>query len=141
MGNPALIGSDRHVGNMEDGSNNGYPDLIALRPHEREDHFSEWVAESFVSWFHYLVWHRAKQPYDPESGLVSYEQSHLLRFTSFITTVIASLLPILSIVILYYVQSMEERPGIIAIFTLITSLCLRGFTTAKRSDIFIATAT
>jgi len=141
MGNFALIGSDRHVWNSDDGPSNGSPDLVVLRPHEQEDHFSEWVVESFLTWFHYFIWHRVKQPYDPESGLVSYEQSHLLRCTSFITTVIATLLPILSIVVLYYVQSMEARLGIIAAFTVIISLCLRGLTTAKMSDIFIATAT
>jgi hypothetical protein len=141
MGNLALIGFDRYVWNSSAGLNNVSPDLIVLRPREHEDCFSEWVTESFLTWFHYSLWHRVKQPYDPESGLVSYERGHLLRCTSFITTVIASLLPIASVVVLYYVQSMKARLGIIAIFTLITSLCLRGFTTAKRTDIFIATAT
>jgi hypothetical protein len=141
MGNFTLIGADRHVWASDDGQNTGSPDLIVLRPREQEDHFSEWVAESFLTWFHHLLWHRVKEPCDPESGLVSYEESHLLRCTSFITTVMASLLPIVSIVVLYYVQSMKVRLGIVAGFTLVVSLCLRCFTTAKRSDIFIATAT
>jgi hypothetical protein len=53
---------------------------------------------------------------------------------------IASLLPVVSIVVLYLVDSMPKRLGIVAGFTAAFSIALALFTRARRVDIFAATA-
>jgi hypothetical protein len=53
---------------------------------------------------------------------------------------LSSLLPVTSIVVLYVVQSMPKRLGLITIFTAAFSFALTVMTTAKRPEIFAATA-
>ena len=69
-----------------------------------------------------------------------FKDSTLLQVTFWITTVIASLLPIASISVLCCVHSMLARLAIIAIFNVVVSLCLIAFTTAKRLDVFAIAA-
>jgi hypothetical protein len=52
----------------------------------------------------------------------------------------ASMLPILAIVILYFIQSMSRRLGAIAAFTFIFSAVLGVFSNGRRIEIFAATA-
>lgn len=56
------------------------------------------------------------------------------------TSILASVIPIASIAVLYYVQSMPARFAIIAAFNILVSVCLSGFTNAKRSEVFAVTA-
>ena len=54
--------------------------------------------------------------------------------------VLSSLLPIVSIIVLYIVESVPKRLGIVAIFTAAFSLTLTIITMAKRPEISAATA-
>jgi hypothetical protein len=56
------------------------------------------------------------------------------------TIILASSLPILSIVLLYYVHSMTTRLGLIGVCNLLVSVCLGAFTKANRAEIFAVTA-
>lgn len=82
-----------------------------------------------------------KTPDDVESGIVSYKDNVLQKVTLHITTIIASLLPVLAIVALYLVGPMNERLGLMALFTVVFTACLSFFTNATRAEIFIATST
>jgi zinc transporter ZupT len=62
------------------------------------------------------------------------------RFTSIVATALSSLLPVLAIVILYIVQNMPARLGIIAGFTAGFSFLLSLITNADRVANFSATA-
>ena len=73
-------------------------------------------------------------------GVIGYEDTTVFKITYWITSIVASLIPILSIVILYKVKSMKARLGIIAGFNVLISMCLSGLTNAKRSEIFAITA-
>lgn len=73
-------------------------------------------------------------------GVVGYEELSILRMTYWLTSILASLLPIASIVILYCVRSMPARLGIIAGFNVFLSVCLIGLANAKRSEVFAVTA-
>lgn len=53
---------------------------------------------------------------------------------------LSSPLPVTSIVVLYVVQSMPKRLGLITIFTAAFSFALAVMATAKRSEIIAATA-
>jgi len=72
--------------------------------------------------------------------VVGIDDSSIYRVTSWLTSIIASLIPIASIVVLYSVGSMKARLGIIAAFNLLISTCLSTFTNAKRSEVFAVTA-
>jgi len=79
-------------------------------------------------------------PEDPPTEICQYSEKKLLDFLDMIVTVVASLLPISSIVVLYFVSSIVARLGILVAFTAIFSLCLTLVTQAKRVEIFAATS-
>ncbi|KAJ4361046.1 uncharacterized protein N0V89_001615 [Didymosphaeria variabile] len=117
------------------------PDLASLRPRKKEDPFSNWVVDNAITKLVrcgcacFLKSSRADM-----RGIIGYEDEKVMQITYWMTSVIASLLPIGSIVILYKVQSMAARLGIIAAFNVLVSLCLSVFTNAKRAEVFAVTA-
>jgi hypothetical protein len=141
MGNLALIGKDRSTWGSVNEPLNHNMDLLAIKSDERHDAFSMWFSQKFIHWFHHLLWHRIKKPNDIESGIVLYEDRTLQKYPAHIATVIASLLPILAIVVLYCVAAMNARLGLVAVFTVVSAACLSFFTNATRGEIFIATST
>ncbi|KAE8450289.1 hypothetical protein EG329_006717 [Mollisiaceae sp. DMI_Dod_QoI] len=103
MGNFALIGKDRDVWGASDEPISPNMDLLAIQSGGENDPFSLWFTRKFIRWIHHILWHRIKKPDDVESGIVSYEDTTLQKCTSHITTIIASLLPILAM--LFYITS------------------------------------
>jgi hypothetical protein len=73
-------------------------------------------------------------------GVVGYEDTTIYRITYWITSILASLILIISIVVLYLVHSMPARLGTIAGFNILVSICLMALTNAKRAEIFAITA-
>jgi hypothetical protein len=140
LGNLALIGEDSKVWGAASEPLNHASDLIVIRGQPTIDRFSKWFVERFLVWFHRRFWHQVKQPNDIESGMAVYEDENLIRYTSYATTIVASLLPVLSTIILYRVQDMGLRLGTTAIFTSIFAFCLAFFTDAQAREIFAATA-
>jgi hypothetical protein len=72
----------------------------------------------------------------PIHGVIGYEATTIFKVTYWMTSIIASLIPILSIAVLYRVHSMPARLAIIAGFNILISVCLCGLTSAKRSEVF-----
>jgi hypothetical protein len=141
MGNLALIGADRNTWG-DDNSIDPHHDLLSLNTGPIEDPFSSWLNGSFLAWFHHIFWYRMKNPgADPETGIVTYSSESIRRTTSYITTVVASSLPIMAIVFLYCVNSMKARLGLITLFSFVFSACLNFFTDSKRGEIFLASST
>ncbi|KAJ9665654.1 hypothetical protein H2201_004138 [Coniosporium apollinis] len=139
MGPLALIGDDATVWGSTTNPKCHPPDLTALRARHDEDIFSKWVTEKAIMQFFRCKGHRFKKP-SPVYGMVCYKDSTLLRLTYMITSLLASLLPIASITVLYYVESMRARLAVIAAFNLVICSCLTAFTTAKRTDVFAVAA-
>ena len=139
MGPLAFIGDDAAIWGSTEHPKSYCPDLVTLRSRRREDSFSNWVTEKVVLKLFSYGCARLKKA-SRVYGVVGYKDSKVLRVTFWITTVLASLLPIASIAVLYCVQSILARLTVIAIFNLLVSLCLTAFTTAKRTDIFSVTA-
>lgn len=136
MGNRVLIGADSDV--WEHGT-----DLFALRKRHTEDPFSRWVIDKLLIWLHHHVLSRFKgssRRTDPETGVAMYNDETLLAYTSLVSSVLAAILPVAAITVLFCVSNMAIRLGLIALFSLIFSLCLTRFTTAKKSEMFGATA-
>jgi hypothetical protein len=139
MGNFAMMGLDRNVWGFTDEPTKHAQDIIVLRPQPHDDYFSTWIRNR-LSWFHSSCLYRIKEV-DLESGLAVYSNETVLRYTSALSTILASLLPIASIVFLYFIHSMAARLGVISGFTLVFCSCLTMFTSAKRGEVFAATAT
>ncbi|KAH8651868.1 hypothetical protein BGZ60DRAFT_569053 [Tricladium varicosporioides] len=141
MGNLALIGKDRDTWGASDEPLSHNMDLLAIRSDGGTDTFSKWFSQKFIHWFHHIFWHRMKKADDVESGISSYDHKNLQKLTSHITTIVASSLPILAIVVLYYVSAMNARLGLMALFTVVFAASLSFFTNTTRGGIFIATST
>ena len=71
---------------------------------------------------------------------VYYSDSGIEKITKLLTTVLACLLPIAAVVILYFVESMPQRLGIIGGLAAVFSMTLSLMTGARVADIFAATA-
>jgi uncharacterized protein DUF6594 len=110
------------------------PDLICLRPRQKEDAFSTWVVDKAIKWFMNCFHHRMRP--SKSIGLKGVADETLLRLTHWITTIIASVLPSISIIVLYCIKSTWGRLGALVGFNILLSVCLAAFTKATRSDIF-----
>lgn len=139
MGPLIMTGPDADIWGSVAEPKSHVPDLIALQARHNEDPFSKWVASTGMKIFFRCGGHRWRKP-SPVHGRIVYSDSELLRITYWITSILASLLPISSIVILYCVRPIVARLAIIAGFNIVVSLCLLGFTDAKRSEVFAVTA-
>ncbi|KAI9656058.1 MAG: hypothetical protein M1821_005119 [Bathelium mastoideum] len=135
MGSFPLLGLDRDAWGPDNEE-----DLIGLRTREAPDRFSRWFTDTLIPKFHEVFGKRFKSPVSEElgSGLYKYEESTLMAIVFVITVVIASLLPLCSIVILYVVQSDSLRIGIILILSLVCSLTLTLMMNARKIEVFAA---
>lgn len=140
MGPLALTGRDSDIWGSTENPESHADDLIALLPRHEEDFFSRFVTEKASSKMLKVRSFLKYQGSGKGRGPESFEDDTMLRWTRHGTSILASVLPILSIIILYYVHSLEVRLGIIATFNIVLSLCLTVFTTAKRTEIFAVVA-
>lgn len=115
------------------------PDLVALQGRRDVDPFSRWVANTGIQHWFACGLDCGRKP-SPKHGIVGYSEESMLRFTSWVTTVVASALPVLSIIVLNEVHSTQNRLAVIAVFNILCSVCLLLFSDAKRSEIFAVAA-
>lgn len=116
------------------------PDLLALYPRPVQDPFTTLVAGKFSEWFYDKLWFRMRRLRNSPTEGVTVNTTIIRRVTSIVTTAVASLLPIGSIVVLYCVQTMRTKLAFITTFTFIFALSLACFTSASRSEVFAGTA-
>ncbi|KAL9080511.1 MAG: hypothetical protein Q9157_000745 [Trypethelium eluteriae] len=139
MGPFALAGIDSEIWGSVHSPKGHEADIVTLLPRKKADMFTKILMEEGTQRFFDCGLGRFLKP-SPVHGLAGYEESTLFRLTYLMTTALASLLPIASIVVLHFVSSMKMRLAIIAIFTVILSFSLAFFTSAKRTEIFALTA-
>lgn len=139
MGPLALTGDDSDVWGSVLHPCQRCPDLITLRARDDEDSFSHWVTNKAVGLLFRCGIERFIKP-SKVHGMVSFSDAVLLRITFWFTTIVASVLPIASITILYYVDSMQGRLAVVGAFDILLAICLVAFTKASRTDIFAVTA-
>ena len=90
-------------------------------------------------WF--LRSRKAKAIIEQSSGLMRYDDDRVNAASNIISLVISSVLPTLAIFVLNSRQSTTERFGFTVFFTALFALALGFFSSAKRAEIFAATAT
>ncbi|KAK5167867.1 hypothetical protein LTR04_007120 [Oleoguttula sp. CCFEE 6159] len=117
-------------------------DLLTMSDsNQQRDLFSAWLGDHFMGWFEARFGHWIKRKdADVEGGLTHYKDTHLNAVSHFVGTLLASLLPAISIFVLYFVQNMLARLGAIMAFSALFAFTLAVFTKATRIEIFAATA-
>jgi len=75
-----------------------------------------------------------------ETNLFHYSDAHLLGTIDLLSTVIASMAPLVPTVILYFVHNLGYRLAILCACSLVFSFCLTLVTKARRIEIFACTA-
>ena len=143
-----------------DAWNEDVQDLVALsnRPTDG-DVFTRWMGEIITPCFHRLIGYRIKvrlakslvllykllydfpQEQDELTKFYDYEDSKFNSAANLISIILSSLFPPASIFVLYYVKSTVIRLVLILVFSAVFTACLSIFTSAKRVEIFAATAT
>ena len=132
-----LVGCDQKVWGDPDDPKGLAEDLMVIRPRSVEDPFTTWVAGPVMTWLYQAVWCRL---FPKRLGPGKVKNAAILRATSACTTVIACSLLVGSIAVLYCVQTMRGRLGLIAGLTVLFAISIMLFTSAKRSEVFTATA-
>jgi hypothetical protein len=117
-------------------------DLAALCSRKAPDPFSQWVSDRVIPTFHHIIGSKYRAPVSEDigSGIYEYNDSTIAFIAHIATTVVASVIPLSSVVILYVVKSNGLRLGIIALLSALFSLALALMTNARKIEIFAATS-
>jgi hypothetical protein len=110
-----------------------FADLVALHPRQEDDFLSRFLSNTCVPIYH----QRFRYGRD---NITEYSEAQLRRYSSILSTVLSSLFPLISIIVLVNVDNTNSRLGIVCSFTALFSLSLALVTSARRVDIFAATA-
>ncbi|KAA8643738.1 uncharacterized protein ATNIH1004_010512 [Aspergillus tanneri] len=109
-------------------------------PGERlDDPFSKWLTSNVLQWYHALWGHRRKTV-NLESGMSQYHDLSLIRISTVVATTASSILPLLAVLVLWYVKDTVHRILVMIGFTTLFAASLAIFTSARRIEIFAATA-
>ncbi|KAI4666410.1 uncharacterized protein J4E79_002448 [Alternaria viburni] len=114
-------------------------ELVVLRGRKDMDTFSRKIGARAIDWITNLGGRRWKKV-DVRFGTIAVHEATVFQFTFWVTSAIASILPVVSIIILVNTNSLNGRLAIIAAFNVLTSVCLTVFTDARRTDVFAVTA-
>ncbi|RDL37957.1 uncharacterized protein BP5553_05390 [Venustampulla echinocandica] len=116
-------------------------DFVTLRANDGEnDIFTVWITKLIVGIFRRCCGCGGRVV-DEESQLLSYDDSILNTASTIIATVMSSVLPVVTILVLYAVKNTVKRICITIGFTAVFAAFLAIFSTARRIEIFAATAT
>jgi len=146
MGNVYLLGADSDVWETKLDS----AELVCLLPRKSDSPFTRFLTTKLVRWYHHSVGHllsgRASEtpaPHQPSEiygNTVQYSHDGFTRLGEVISTIVASLLLVGSIVVLYSMADMKLRLVTIGIFTASFSLGLCLFTNGRMIEVFSASA-
>jgi len=114
-------------------------DLMALN--KRPDRFAAWVANELVPVYHRLLGHRWQKRIDDDSlgSYYAYDDKKLVALGNVLCTVLSTMIPSSSILVLYYVKSMLSRLLLIIGFSSLFSLVMGFVAQGRRYEIFAAT--
>ncbi|KAH9878258.1 hypothetical protein J1614_003475 [Plenodomus biglobosus] len=137
MGPLALEGEDAYFWGSASSRKDYKHDIVTLKRRQKDDAFSKWIAERAMVMVKCCG---VKLKPSKQHGEVVLYDSSILKGTFWLTSLVASILPIASIVVLVHLKSQTARLGTIAGFNVLITLCLNIFTDAKRIDCFAVTA-
>ncbi|TRX89113.1 hypothetical protein FHL15_010030 [Xylaria flabelliformis] len=108
-----------------------------------DDYLTKLVSNILLLIFHRLFGQRWKagKIIDQRSGLTSYSDTKISRAGNIFAATLSSALPVLSIFVLNNLHSTTLRIAVTLVFTTVFALVLATFSSARRVEIFAATAT
>jgi hypothetical protein len=113
-------------------------DFISLRFSELEDDpFTCFLNGRLLDIYHRIWGHRKTTG----SGYRDYGEDKIDRISKIIASVLGSVLPTITILVLFFVGPMLNRIALMVVFTTIFSVTLAMFTNVTKVEIFIATST
>ncbi|EXJ86848.1 hypothetical protein A1O3_03802 [Capronia epimyces CBS 606.96] len=114
-------------------------DLMALR--KRSDRFAAWVANALLPFYHNCLGHRWQKRIDDDSlgPYYAYDDKKLVVLGNVLCTILSTVIPSSSIIVLYFVQSMLSRLLLIIAFSSLFSLIMGFVAQGRRYEIFAAT--
>jgi hypothetical protein len=117
-------------------------EYACLAPSAETDVFTRGIRLGIVKVFPYLFRSRkGKDILDPSSGLRTIDDERINTASNVISLVLSSTLPVAAIFVLNSRDSTTERLGFTVLFTAVFALALGLCSSAKRAEIFAATAT
>lgn len=135
MGDFPLRGDDSEVWETSKASG-----LVALKARKAEDPLSTFFLRRAYLWWHDCIGRRFKRSRTEELEYFHYRDRNILRVANFLSAIISTGLFMAAILTLYFVDHPLARLGIIAGFTTVFSLVLVLATTARKIEVFAATA-
>ncbi|ETS76968.1 hypothetical protein PFICI_10842 [Pestalotiopsis fici W106-1] len=129
-------------------------DLMSLSSPLHPNRISRFITNKVLPVYHHFVnsammdrvrqslsrSNRPTRPSHADADIVTYEDSRLIAVSNFICTVIASLLPILAIIVLYFVENMGSRLGLVGVFSVVFSSALWFMNDGELVEVFGATS-
>ncbi|KAI1151268.1 hypothetical protein F4825DRAFT_451676 [Nemania diffusa] len=117
--------------------------IVVKKAAIEDDYLTKFISHILLLIFHRLFGHRWKvgKIIDRRSGLTSYSDTKISRAGSIFAAILSSALPVLSIFVLNNLHSTTLRIAVTLVFTTVFALALAAFSSAKRVEIFAATAT
>ena len=113
-----------------------FRDTISLTPDPNRESFSRFLANK-LSWLFLSSRERQGQR---QKGFTVFSDRRVRRTTRLVAVVLSSILPVLSIVILYYVHSTDIHIGLIMVFSTLFSGVVALVSDARNVEVMAATA-
>ncbi|KAL8677660.1 MAG: hypothetical protein Q9224_007171 [Gallowayella concinna] len=126
---------------IEDTTWKSNDDFLSLDPNQAGKDSLTWlINEKVVPWYHRHWGYRTKPLSTAKwDGVQDYHKDKLEKIANAISTLLAALLPSISILILYFVSKPASRLITISLFSVFFSLILTTVSAAKRVEVFAAT--
>ena len=113
-----------------------FQDMISLTPDPYREAFSRFLANK-LGW---LFLSNKERQEERQKGFTVFSDHRVRRTTKVVAVVLSSILPILSIVILYYVHSTNVHIGLIIVFSTLFSGVVALVSDARNVEVMAATA-
>jgi hypothetical protein len=114
-------------------------DLLSLSPTAKKDPFAQLLSDRVVDWFHRHTSHKRSPSSDKDFGpLWEYKWTIFVLLADASCAILSSAIPIISICLLYYTQSMFKKLVIVAIMNFLFSFVMAVGIRARRVDVFAA---
>jgi len=138
MGPDHLTGGDAHTWGTKKNPNNHPPDLVGVHPRQIPDKFSRVVSEQAIHLFKCGLGLFTKN--NSHLGGKVYYDRKVVKITLWVSSMIAAVLPIASILVLIQLDTLKAKLWTIAAFNVGMSFCLTFFAEAKRAEVFAVTS-
>ncbi|KXH65576.1 hypothetical protein CSAL01_12160 [Colletotrichum salicis] len=117
-------------------------DLLTVGgPSTRSDRLSRFINDKALSFYQSTLGHRSKDGNKVGAdGIRHYDGRKVQRAGDIVVGALSAAFPTVAILVLYFVQNLIHRIGLVIVFTFIFSVAFAMMTGAKKAEVFAATA-